>query len=110
LIVKGILPLIGGLALLGAFILSIKSYWPASSSYSSFAGIGGIFLIGAGSLLIGVLLMLLARFTMPQFFTRGTLPPLATTRAVVESAVAFHALDQPGAATQAQATGQEQQV
>ena len=50
LLFKGILPALGGLALLAAFAASIKSYWPATSSYSSFAGIGGIFLIGAGSL------------------------------------------------------------
>ena len=37
---QGVLPLIGGLTLLGAFVLSIKSYWPAASSYSSFAGLG----------------------------------------------------------------------
>ncbi len=37
-LVKGILPLIGGLTLFGAFVLSIKSYWPAASSYSSFGG------------------------------------------------------------------------
>jgi amino acid transporter len=77
LITKGILPAIGGLALLGAFVLSIKSYWPAASSYSSFHGIGGIFLIGAGSLLTGVILMLVTRLAMPRFFTTGTLPPLA---------------------------------
>ncbi|HWG60483.1 MAG TPA: TetR family transcriptional regulator C-terminal domain-containing protein [Streptosporangiaceae bacterium] len=73
---KGILPAAGGLALLAAFALSIKSYWPASSSYSSFAGVGGIFLIGAGSLLIGVLLMLVARWRLPAFFTGRTLPPV----------------------------------
>jgi amino acid transporter len=76
LLVKGVLPVIGGVALLGAFVLSIKSYWPASSSYSSFAGIGGIVLIGVGSLLLGLVLMLAARFALPRFFTTGTLPPL----------------------------------
>jgi amino acid transporter len=77
LVVKGILPAIGGLALLAAFVLSIKSYLPATSSSSSFHGIGGIFLIGAGSLLVGVILMIVTRLTMPRFFTMGTLPPLA---------------------------------
>lgn len=61
-------------------MLSIKSYWPASSSYSSFAGIGGIFLIGAGSLLAGVILMLVARVALPRFFTTGTLPALSPVR------------------------------
>jgi len=73
LVFKGILPLLGALALLGAFILSIKSYLPASSSYSSFYGMGGVFVIGAGSLLIGVVLMLIARRREPAFF-RGAAP------------------------------------
>ncbi|HEY1920237.1 MAG TPA: APC family permease [Streptosporangiaceae bacterium] len=77
LVFKGILPAVGGLALLAAFVLSIKSYWPASSSYSSFAGIGGIFLIGAGSLLVGVVLMLLARWRLPAFFLSPLPPPAA---------------------------------
>jgi amino acid transporter len=75
-VLQGVLPGLGGLALLAAFILSIVSYWPAASSYSSFDGIGGVFLIGAGSLLAGVALMLAARRWLPAFFTTGTLPPL----------------------------------
>ena len=71
LLVKGILPLIGGLTLLGAFVLSIKSYWPAASSYSSFGGIGGIFLIGAGSLVIGVIVMLITARFLPRYFADG---------------------------------------
>src|SRR5580704_16390471 len=71
LLVKGILPLIGGLTLLGAFVLSIKSYWPAASSYSSFHGIGGIFLIGAGSLVIGVIVMLITARFLPRYFAEG---------------------------------------
>src|SRR6202042_1538473 len=66
LLTKGILPLAGGLTLLAAFVLSIISYWPAASSYSSFDGVGGIFLIGAGSLLAGVFLMLAARRGLPR--------------------------------------------
>src|SRR6202042_3806007 len=80
LLLKGILPGLGGLALLAAFVLSIISYWPAASSYSSFDGVGGIFLIGAGSLLAGVFLMLAARRWLPAFFTGRTLPPLADFR------------------------------
>jgi amino acid transporter len=71
LVTKGILPLVGGLVLLAAFVLSIKSYWPAASSYSSFHGIGGIFLIGAGSLVIGVILMLITARFLPGYFAHG---------------------------------------
>ena len=78
LLVKGILPLIGGLTLLGAFVLSIKSYWPAASSYSSFHGIGGIFLIGAGSLVIGVVVMLITARFLPRYFADGITAPAKT--------------------------------
>ena len=75
LLVKGILPLAGGLTLLGAFVLSVKSYWPAASSYSSFHGIGGIFLIGTGSLVVGVILMLITSRFMPRYFAAGITTP-----------------------------------
>jgi amino acid transporter len=71
LVTKGILPLIGGLTLLGAFVLSIKSYWPAASSYSSFAGVGGIFLIGAGSLVVGVVAMIVTARFQRNYFAHG---------------------------------------
>jgi hypothetical protein len=76
LVLKGMLPAVGGVALLAAFILSISSCWSAASSYSSFAGVGCIFLIGAGSLVVGVVAMLVVRLRMPAFFVTGTLPPL----------------------------------
>ena len=79
-VVKGVLPLIGGLTLLGAFVLSIKSYWPAASSYSSFHGIGGIFLIGAGSLVIGVVIMLITARFLPGYFSHGITAPAKTER------------------------------
>jgi hypothetical protein len=61
----------------GALVLSIKSYLPASSSASSFAGLGGIFVIGAGSLLVGVVLMLIARWRLPAFVLCRRNPPSA---------------------------------
>src|ERR1700722_2690033 len=79
LLTKGVLPLVGGLTLLGAFVLSIKSYWPAASSYSSFDGVGGIFLIGAGSLVIGVIVMLVVSRFMPRYFAHGITEPEITT-------------------------------
>jgi amino acid transporter len=77
LVTKGILPLAGGLVLLGAFVLSVKSYWPAASSYSSFAGIGGIFLIGTGSLVIGVIAMVVTARFKRDFFAHGIAAPAA---------------------------------
>jgi len=68
---KGVLPLLGGLVLLGAFVLSVRSYLPAASSASSLFGMGGIFVIGAGSLLLGVVVMLITRWRSPEFFRSG---------------------------------------
>src|SRR5580700_4705434 len=76
LLVKGVLPLVGGLTLLGAFVLSTKSYWPAASSYSSFHGIGGIFLIGVGSLIVGVIIMVVTARFMPRYFKDGITAPM----------------------------------
>jgi amino acid transporter len=75
-VTKGVLPLIGGLTLLAAFVLSIKSYWPAASSYSSFHGIGGIFLIGAGSLVVGLILMFITARFLPGYFANGITTPV----------------------------------
>jgi amino acid transporter len=75
LVFKGVLPLLGALALLGAFVLSIKSFLPASSSYSSLGGVGGVFVIGAGALAVGVALMVLLRWRTPAFFTSGAGTP-----------------------------------
>jgi amino acid transporter len=78
LLVRGLLPGLGGLALVFAFALSVRSYLPASAGSTSFAGISGIFLIGAGSLLLGVLILLLVRWRLPAYFTRDTRPAPTT--------------------------------
>ncbi len=57
--------------LANSFLLAVFVYWG-----SSFDGIGGVFLIGAGSLAVGAALMVAARRWLPAFFTTGTLPPL----------------------------------
>ena len=68
---RGILPLLGALALTLAFALSIHSYLPAASSYSSLWGMGGVFVIGAGSLLLGLVLVAVARRNEKDFFLGG---------------------------------------
>ena len=68
MLVKGLMPLAGALTMLAAFLLSVVSHWPADSSASSVAGIGGIFIITIGTLLVGVLVMLAVQRRMPTFF------------------------------------------
>lgn len=70
LLLQGVLPLVGGGFMVAAFVLSVKSYLPASSSYSSLGGVGGVFLLGAGSLLLGVVVMALLWPRHREFFRR----------------------------------------
>ena len=70
---KGVLPFLGGLMLLGAF--GIASYQYAQPSYgkTTIFGIGGVFVIGIGALVFGGVLMLVYRVVAPAFFLGETL-------------------------------------
>ena len=56
-----------------AFIVSAVQMWSPDYSGSSYFGIGGVFVIGIGSLLVGVVLMLLWQLRQPAFFRGETL-------------------------------------
>jgi amino acid transporter len=70
--VRILLPLLGGIILLGAFIkTAIDDYNPANSEsvFTIFGtDVGGIFVISVGSLLLGVVLMFITKFRSPAFF------------------------------------------
>ncbi len=81
---QGLLPFLGGLILLGALIWSIKDDWLAPSDVStSYTGwhmpfpphwyIGGVFLLGVGTFVIGIILMFVWRAVAPAFFRGETL-------------------------------------
>lgn len=81
---RGVIPFVGGLILVGAFLQAAHDYWqvgPDADSYTSWTmpfpphwAIGGIFLTGIGSLLIGFLVMLVTWVALPPFFRGETLP------------------------------------
>jgi amino acid transporter len=54
---RGILPLAGGIMMAVAFIVSAVDMFRADYGTTQFAGIGGTFLIGIGSLAVGAVLM-----------------------------------------------------
>jgi O-antigen/teichoic acid export membrane protein len=54
---KGLFPLLGGLMLTYAFVQSAIDMWSVDYGYTVLFGIGGTFVIGIGSLLVGVVLM-----------------------------------------------------
>jgi amino acid transporter len=72
-LVRVVLPLLGGLILLWAFVVTlIDNVNPETSDTKiSFFGVtvGGIFVISVGSLLLGLILMVVSWYRSPRFFT-----------------------------------------
>jgi amino acid transporter len=83
LIFQGLIPLIGGIILFGALIWSLRDDWVFSDVTTSYTSwrmpfaphwiIGGVFIIGIGTFLIGILLMVIWRIVAPAFFRGETL-------------------------------------
>ncbi len=81
---RGVIPFLGGFILLGAFLQAAHDYWlvgPNADSITSWTmpfsphwAIGGIFLTGIGSLLLGAVLMFVTWLVMPPYFRGETLP------------------------------------
>jgi amino acid transporter len=74
LLLKGVIPLAGALTLTGAFLKSAWEMRKADYGYTSFHGIGGVFLLGIGTLVVGVLVMVAFAMIRPAFF-RGEFGP-----------------------------------
>lgn len=73
-------PLLGGTALAGVLVLAIdQSTDPAYGSGASLGGIGLVFFLGVGVLLLGAVLMLVMRAARPAFF-RNTPTPTELAR------------------------------
>lgn len=66
---KFLLPLLGGVMLLSVFVISVRdSIGADNGSGASIAGIGLVFYLSFGILLLGFALMLLMRVRQPEFF------------------------------------------
>ncbi|MFH9226497.1 APC family permease [Streptomyces lydicus] len=84
LLFKGVFPFLGGLLLAAVFGKTLTDMWnPAYGSGSSVFGVGSVFVIGVGLLLLGVVIMLIMRRRSPAFF-RGEVLTRATPALVVE--------------------------
>jgi len=70
---KGALPFLGGLLLLGAFVNASYLYAQPDYGNTTIFGIGGVFVVGIGALLLGGVLMLVYRWVAPPFFRGETL-------------------------------------
>jgi len=71
LFLKGVLPLLGGLMMLAAFARSAYDMVSPAYGSTSFHGVGGVFLLGIGSIALGVPVMLLVRSRFRRFFRDG---------------------------------------
>jgi amino acid transporter len=76
--VKGVLPLVGALILTACFLKSAKDMYASDYGATSIGGVGGVFVLGIGSLVLGLLVMVVCEATSPAFFRSGQLrtPPL----------------------------------
>jgi amino acid transporter len=70
---KGVLPGLGAVMLLVAFILSSADYAAVDAGSTVIFGIGGVFVIGIGAIVLGAVLMLVYSRVAPAFFRGETL-------------------------------------
>src|SRR3954451_13057725 len=68
-----VLPLAGGLFMLAVFVLACIEYADPEYGETVFHGLGGVFVIGVGALLLGVLLMEVYARVTPAFFRGQTM-------------------------------------
>jgi amino acid transporter len=74
LVFKGVFPLLGALMLTAVFVqTAVDTLDPEYGSGSSVLGLGSVFVIGIGLLLVGAALMLWWRVRHPEFFRGQTL-------------------------------------
>jgi len=68
--IQGLMPFLGALALSFVFVQSAITYWDPAESVTSIGGVGTAFIVGIGSLLLGVVLMVIWSFfaTAKPFF------------------------------------------
>ncbi len=70
-VVRGLLPFAGAAILTVCFAKSAHDMWAVDYGATSFAGVGGVFLLGIGSLVLGVLVMVACELSDRTFFRRA---------------------------------------
>jgi amino acid transporter len=77
---RRVVPLLGGISLLVLFVYAASQYIDPNYGYTSITlpatsyAVGGVFALGIGVLLLGVVLMLIWRVIAPAYFKGETLP------------------------------------
>jgi amino acid transporter len=72
-VLRGLLPLLGAIAMTWAFVISARDMYEADYGFTAFGDIGGVFVIGVGMLALGVPLMLACAVMLRPFFRGETL-------------------------------------
>jgi amino acid transporter len=70
---KVILPLLGALILFAAFVKTAIDLFDPASGDTSLLGMGGAFVYGIGSILLGVILMIIYNLVAPDYFRGRTM-------------------------------------
>lgn len=70
---RGLLPLIGSIAMAWAFLKSASDMLDPEYGYTTFGSVGGVFVIGVGMLALGLPLMLACALKLRPFFRGETL-------------------------------------
>ena len=73
-VMRGVIPMLGGLILLGAFLKACQLYAGKDYGETTLFGIGAVFVLGIGALLLGVVLMVIWNAISPAYFNGETLP------------------------------------
>ena len=80
LVMRGLIPLVGGVFLFVMFVYALKTYWDpayltdADGKNVTIAGIGAVAVVGVVSLLAGFIFLAWQRAVAPAFFLGETLP------------------------------------
>jgi amino acid transporter len=74
-LVRFLLPLAGGVLMLAVFVLACVEYADPEYGETVFFGVGGVFVVGVGALLLGVLLMVAWNAVAPAFFRGRAMRP-----------------------------------
>jgi hypothetical protein len=82
-VMKGLFPFLGGTMLLGAFVIASYQYAQPDYGSTTLNGVGGVFIIGIGALLLGVVLMVVWNMVAPAFFRGETLSKRTSSELVL---------------------------
>jgi amino acid transporter len=72
-LMRFVIPLLGGILLLGVFVEACIQYADPNYGYTVIFGVGGVLVIGLGTLVLGVLLMVVYNAIAPAYFRGETL-------------------------------------